>query len=59
MRALFVFALLSLGACHKDQPPAPTAEQSKQLNDADAMLDSLANEEGPANRSAGPSSSSD
>ncbi len=59
MRALFVFALLSLGACRKDQPPAPTAEQSKQLNDADAMLDSLANEEGPTDRSAGPSNSSD
>ena len=59
MRALFVVALLSLAACHKDQPPAPTAEQSKQLNDADAMLDSLANKEGPTDRSAGPSNSSE
>ena len=59
MRALFVVALLSLGACHKDQPPAPTAVQAEQLNDADAMLDNFANEEGPADRSTGPSNSSD
>lgn len=59
MRALIVFALLSLGACRKDQPPAPTAEQANQLNEADSMLDNLANEEGPADRSAGPSRSSD
>jgi hypothetical protein len=42
-----------LGACHKDQPARPTAEQSAQLNDADAMLNSLASEQGAPDRSAG------
>jgi hypothetical protein len=50
---------LLAAACHKDEPAAPTREQSQQLNDADEMLNNLANEEGPADRSAGPSSSSD
>jgi hypothetical protein len=52
--------LMTLAACRNGQPPAPSAEQSDQLNDADAMLNSLAaNEEGPADRSAGPSNSPD
>ncbi|HXS50236.1 MAG TPA: hypothetical protein VN713_08935 [Sphingomicrobium sp.] len=59
MRKLFVGVLLVAAACHDRQPPAPTPEQSAQLNDADAMLNHVANEEGPANRSAGPSNSSD
>jgi len=33
--------LLLLVACRKDEPPAPTAEQNAQLNDADAMLNKL------------------
>jgi hypothetical protein len=52
--------LLLLCGCRKEQPPAPTAEQSAQLNDAENMLnDVAANEEGPADRSTGPSNSSD
>jgi hypothetical protein len=52
--------LLLCGACHKDRPPAPTAQQSAQLNDAENMLNAMAqNEEGPADRSAGPSDSND
>ena len=50
--------LLVLSGCRKDQPPAPSAEQSAQLNDADAMLNDVANEEGPEQRP-GPSNSSD
>jgi hypothetical protein len=50
---------LVLAACHERRPPAPSAEQSAQLNDAEAMLNDMAtNEEGPADRSAGPSSRS-
>jgi hypothetical protein len=50
---------LLLTACHERRPPAPSAEQSEQLNDAEGMLnDMAANEEGPADRSAGPSSRS-
>jgi len=59
VKIALLLAVLLLIACRKDQPPAPSPEQSAQLNDADAMLNSIANEEGPANRSAGPSNSSD
>ena len=56
---LILAALLSSTACHKDEPPAPTAEQSAQLNEAESMLNDLgSNEEGPEQRP-GPSNSSD
>ena len=52
--------LLLLGACRDQRPPGPTAEQSAQLNEAENMLNAEgANEEGPADRSAGPSNASD
>ncbi|MGE5562665.1 MAG: hypothetical protein ACM3ZV_05070 [Bacillota bacterium] len=49
---LALFALLLLAAaCRKDEPPAPTQEQSAQLNDAEDMLNGMAdNEEGPADQ---------
>lgn len=50
---------LILAACGKEQPQGPTAEQAAQLNEAENMLDAAANEEGPADRSTGPSNSSD
>jgi hypothetical protein len=59
MKIAFVCAFLFLTACQKREPPAPTAEQSAQLNDADSMLNNVANEEGPEDRSSGPSNSSD
>jgi len=47
-----------LAGCGKEQPAAPTAEQSAQLNEAEDMLNNVAtNEEGPADRSTGPSNS--
>jgi hypothetical protein len=50
--------LLLLAGCGKEQPAAPTAEQSAQLNEAEDMLNNVAtNEEGPADRSTGPSNS--
>ena len=52
-------AFLLAAACKDQQPPAPTAEQSQQLNEAEDMLNHMANnEEGPADRSAGPSNRS-
>jgi hypothetical protein len=45
--------LLMLAACQDRRPAAPTAEQSARLDEADAMLDNFANEEGPANNGAG------
>ena len=38
--------MLMLAACGDERPPAPTPEQSEQLNEAEAMLDNLAEEEG-------------
>jgi hypothetical protein len=51
--------LLVTASCRDQQPPAPTAEQSAQLNEAEDMLNVAANEEGPADRSTGPSNQSD
>ena len=54
--------MLLLGACHEreQKPPAPTAEQSDQLNDAEDMLNGMAqNEEGPEANASSPSNSSD
>jgi len=51
--------ILLVGGCHERRPPGPTSEQSQQLNDAEDMLNGMAaNEEGPADRSAGPSNHS-
>jgi hypothetical protein len=55
---LLCLALLAAG-CRKDEPPAPSAEQADQLNDADAMLNNLSNEEGPEANASSPSNSSD
>jgi hypothetical protein len=50
--------LLLLSGCKNDQPPAPSPQQAAQLNDAESMLNAMAhNEEGPADRSTGPSDS--
>jgi hypothetical protein len=59
VKPLSVCVLLLLAACHDRGPPAPTAQQSDQLNDAENMLNAMSqNEEGPADRSAGPSNQS-
>ncbi|WP_294003398.1 hypothetical protein [Sphingomonas sp.] len=56
MRLLLLLILLA--ACQREETVAPpTAEEHQRLDDAESMLDNLANEEGPANASApsGPS----
>jgi hypothetical protein len=56
MRTAILSTLLLLSACRDDRPPAPTAEQSAQLNDAENLLNAEAdNEKGPEDRSPGPS----
>ena len=45
--------VLALAGCGEQRPPAPTAEQNDQLNEAEAML----NEEGPEARTPDPSNS--
>jgi hypothetical protein len=59
VKRLVTSVLLILAACKNEQPPAPTADQSSQLNEAEDMLNDMArNEEGPADRSASPSNQS-
>jgi len=60
MKARLLFLALALAGCRdRQQPPAPTAEESSQLNEMDDALNGLAanNEEGPADRSTSPSDS--
>lgn len=55
MKRLFAltFALL-LAACGDDRPPAPTAEESARLDEAEAMLNDMGQtKEGPGDRSPG------
>jgi hypothetical protein len=60
MRCLLILAMFLLASCKNDRPPAPTAEQADQLNDAEAMLNAMsANEEGPEANASSPSNSSD
>jgi hypothetical protein len=52
--------LLFLAACNREeQPQAPTTAESDRLNNAEAMLNGLANEEGPATEAADPSNGSE
>jgi hypothetical protein len=51
---LLTFALLA--ACGDDRPPAPTAEEAAQLNEAEELLNREAGDKkGPEDRSPGPS----
>jgi hypothetical protein len=52
--------VLLLAACRDDRPPAPSAEQSTQLNEAEDMLNAMArNEEGPEANASSPSNQSE
>lgn len=42
MRQPLLVACLALASCNRDSPPAPTAEQSAQLNEAEEMLNAEA-----------------
>lgn len=60
MRMLCLFALLALGGCDRDAPPAPSARQSARLDEAEDMLNDMgeatpANEEGPGAKAPDPS----
>jgi hypothetical protein len=58
MRIMLLVLALLLAACERDRPPAPTAEQSNQLDEAEAMLNELGqNEEGAAPAGTAPSDS--
>ena len=59
-KTILAAGLLLLAACSDDRPPAPTAEQSDQLNQAEELLNQqAANEKGPESNPPGPSNPSD
>ncbi len=59
-RTILSAGLLLLAACGDDRPPAPTAEQSDQLNQAEELLNQqAASEKGPESNPPGPSNQSD
>jgi len=60
VRLFFLCILLLMTACRDQRPPQPTAAQSDQLNDAEDMLNGMAqNEEGPEANASSPSDSVD
>ena len=60
MKPLILLLLLCLTACNREEKPAaPTPAEAERLDQAEAMLNGLANEEGPTNKSADPSLNSD
>ena len=54
MKRYFFLSLLLAGCGREEQVPQPTAEESRRLDEAEAMLNGL-NEEGPAPEDADPS----
>ena len=50
--------LLLTAACSDDQAPGPTTDESRRLDETEALLNGL-NEEGPAPDGTGPSNRSD
>ena len=56
---LVLSALILLTACDREERPAPpTEEESDRLDDAESMLNGLANEEGPEAEAPDPSNQS-
>ena len=48
MKLLFPALFVLVAACGEQRPQAPTAAEAERLNEAEAMLNALANEEAPA-----------
>jgi hypothetical protein len=45
MKAIVPVLLLGVGACGEHAPPAPSPEQSEQLNEAENLLNEAAEEQ--------------
>ena len=56
-RTIFLTAMLLTACNREEQPQAPTAEESDQLNEAEDMLNEMAKEEGAAPKGTAPSKS--
>ena len=55
---LALMLITTAAGCDRDRPPAPTSEQTAQLDEAEAMLDDMAaNEEGAAPEGTAPTNS--
>jgi nitrous oxide reductase accessory protein NosL len=52
---VLLLAILSAGCAWEEKPEAPTPAEAERLDEAEAMLNGLANEEGPATEAADPS----
>jgi len=52
MKKTLILIALLLAACGEQWPPAPTAEENRQLDEVEGMLNEQANETGPADASA-------
>ena len=47
MRKSLIALALLVAACADDRPPAPTAEENERLDEAEAMLNEMAEEGAP------------
>jgi hypothetical protein len=55
MKIAILLALLALAACDRgERPQAPTPEEAARLDEAEAMLNGLANEQGAASSNVAP-----
>jgi hypothetical protein len=56
MTKILLVAMLLLTACNREErPEAPTAAEAERLDEAEEMLNALANEEGAAPEGTAPS----
>jgi len=56
MKKIVMLGVLLLASCNRqDRPEAPTPAETQRLDDAEEMLNSLANEEGAAPADTAPS----
>jgi hypothetical protein len=59
MRVSLILPLLLLAGCRNEEPiPVPTAGERRQLDQAEAELNALGNDEGPTSGDADPSGNS-